>query len=323
MSLIELGDPGSQSNRVSSADALALFVRDEIVMGRWTLAPGVRLEDIDFKRLDFGRADPQRTGSDLIEQRNDVSVALPGLGVSYQVDSSWDVFGGGHKGFSPPGPGQSAEAEEGWNFELGFNYRRSDLGTRVVLFYSDYDNLLGRDTLSTGGEGTGDAFNGGKVEVQGLEGSLDYDLGRAKGWSVAVPLRLAYTYSEARFRSAFETSFADWAPVVEVGDHLPYIPEQQLSMDLGAVGEKWSIYSHLSYSSGMRSKAGQGPLPEETKIDSRVILDLTLNYQLRSSLKIFGQMRNLGDETYLVARRPAGARPGLPRTTLLGLSWEL
>ena len=60
------------------------------------------------------------------------------------------------------GPGQSAdtEAEESLNLELGFRIRKPILSATLVGFYSDYENLLGRDTLSSGGEGTGDAFNG-------------------------------------------------------------------------------------------------------------------------------------------------------------------
>jgi Fe(3+) dicitrate transport protein len=38
--------------------------------------------------------------------------------------------------------------------------------------------------------------------------------------------------------------------------------------------------------------------------------------------KIQVGVENLTDETYVVARRPAGARPGLPRTLMAGIRLE-
>jgi Fe(3+) dicitrate transport protein len=33
-------------------------------------------------------------------------------------------------------------------------------------------------------------------------------------------------------------------------------------------------------------------------------------------------VRNVTDEAFIVARRPAGVRPGMPRTLLLGVRWD-
>jgi len=323
MQFLRLGTPGSQSNRVSSADATALFVRDDIRIGRWSLSPGLRFENIDFSRSDFGKADPGRTGAELSVKENGTNEWLPGLGVGYQLSGTWALFGGAHKGFAPPGPGQSDEVEneESINYELGFNYRDGQLGARVVGFRSDYDNLLGRDTLSVGGEGTGDAFNGGEVEVQGLEALLDYDFGRAAG-SASVPVRLVYTYTSAEFGSSFETSFADWSPEVERGDELPYIPEHQLTASAGYQAGRWATFLSLSYTAETRTRPGQGAIEPGTEIDERLLADLSFDFYLRDELKLFAQVRNLTDETYLVARRPAGTRPGLPQSVLVGINWN-
>ncbi len=319
------GAPGSQSNRISSAEATALYIRDEILFGRWSLTPGVRFEDIDFKREDFGRADPTRSGSDLSVRENRSSEILPGLGVGYQVNDAWAVFGGIHKGFAPPGPGKTVDVdnEESLNYELGFNYRERNLATRLVGFFSDYDNLLGRDTLSSGGEGTGDPFNGGEVEVFGLEAQLDYDFGRSADLSASIPVRLAYTYTSAEFRTSFETSFADWAPFVHRGDELPYIPEHQLTAAAGFVADRWETHLTLSYTNAMRSQPGQGAIPSDTAIEDRLLADLALSFRLQDHLELFARVRNLTDEAYMVARRPHGARPGLPRTAVIGIDWSI
>ena len=252
------------------------------------------------------------------------SEVLPGVGVNYSVGANWNVFGGVHRGFAPPGPGQDPEtqSEESWNYEAGFRYGTGATRAKVVGFYSDYSNLLGRDTLSSGGEGTGDAFNGGAVEVIGLEAALDYDLGVARGWSMSVPLGLAYTYTHGQFLTSFSTSFPDWAPEVTAGDELPYLPEHQLGAMGGISSRRWGAYLNLAYVDAMRSSPGQGPIPQDESTDANLVLDLSLSYRLRDDLVIRLQARNLLDEVYIVARRPAGARPGRPRSLLIGLDWS-
>ncbi len=319
------GAPGSQANQVSSAGATAFFVRDELRFGRFSLSPGVRFEEIDFEREDFGRADPARTGASRTLAENGARELLPGLGASYRLDGEWTLFAGVHRGFAPPGPGQSTqvESERSLNYELGFNFRAGDLGARVVGFFSDYENLLGRDTLSGGGDGTGDAFNGGEVDVRGLEAMADYDFGRAAALAASIPVRIAYTYTTGEFRSSFETGFADWAPEVRRGDELPYVPEHQLTATAGWVADRWASHLTLSYAAATRTAPGRGPAPDGTELDERLVVDLALDFLVTKRLRLFTQVRNLGDETYVAARRPHGARPGLPRTILIGFDWSV
>ncbi|HVR30016.1 MAG TPA: TonB-dependent receptor, partial [Thermoanaerobaculia bacterium] len=91
LALTALGAPGSESNRISSAEALAFFVQDRISFGRWVLRPGVRFETIDFRRENFGRSDPDRSGADLAVAENGVDAWVPGLGVDYLVGDRTSV----------------------------------------------------------------------------------------------------------------------------------------------------------------------------------------------------------------------------------------
>ncbi len=321
----QLGRPASQANRVDEAEALALFVKDSIFLGRWTVSPGVRLESIDFLRSDFGKDDPERTGENLIRKANQAIEVLPGVGINYSASPSWNLFGGVHRGFAPPGPGQVAEtkSEESWNYELGFRFGRGVSRAKAVAFFSDYSNLLGRDTLSSGGEGTGDAFNGGAVEVIGLEAAFDYDLGAARGWSLRLPLGVVYTYTQGEFLESFETDLPDWAPEVQAGDKLPYLPTHQLGASAGVASRRWDAFLSMAYVGAMRSSPGKGPMPEGEGTDANLVLDLSFAYRLKDNLALRLQVRNLLDEVYIVARRPAGARPGRPRGVLIGLDWDI
>jgi Fe(3+) dicitrate transport protein len=313
------GAPGCQSNRITRAEALAIYVRDSIEFGKWTVAPGVRFESAEFTRRDYGETDPGRTGANLSAQSNDVHEFIPGVGLTYDVSEAFGLFGGAHKGFAPPGPGTNGftDPEESINYEFGARFDRGG-HFQAVAFYNDYDNLLGRDTLSGGGDGTGEQFNGGSVEVLGLELSFDRDLAGGRARDYSVPLQIAYTYTRGEFRSSFETAFADWAPAVMRGDELPYLPEQQLFTEIGWRDARWGAFVAASFVADMRTRAGQGTIPEEDLIEEHLVFDASGEYRFRQRYKAFVQLRNVTDEIYVAARRPAGLRPGLPRTFLAG-----
>lgn len=323
MSLFSTGAPGSNANRVVGAEALAFYVQDRITAGRFTVTPGVRYESIDMTSRDFGRNDPRRTGAALVARDNGVEVFVPGVGATFALNPTWMLIAGVHKGFAPSAPGQSADtkAEESVSFEAGFRVA-GPVALTLLGFYNDYDNLLGTDTVSGGGGGTGDQSNGGAVEVRGLELALSADLGNSLDLALGIPLRLTYTYTSAEFRSSFSTDFADWAPSVEVGDELPYLPESQLYLSLGLASRRWSVNAGFAYQDETRTTAGQGPIPAGQGLESHFLVDLAGDVVLHERLRLQVQLRNATDETYVTARRPAGLRPGLPRTALLGFSWD-
>lgn len=320
--LTTAGAPGSQSNRIGEAESLALFVEDRISLGDLTLTPGLRYESIDTRRLDFGRSDPQRTGADLGIRNNSIDVFIPGFGIDYQLDADWSLFGSLHRGFSPPSPSSTEEvdAEKSVNYEAGIRFERARARFEAVAFFNDYSNLLGTDTLSGGGTGTGDQFNGGEAEIQGLEIGFSTELYR--GSSFQVPLRGAYTYTSTEFSTSFETSFADWQPLVERGDELPFVPDHQVFAEIGFEAQGWNVFLSANWVDETRTRAGQGTIPESESLDSRLVLDLGSRVTFAKRYSVFLQVRNLTDEVYVAARRPYGLRPGLPRTAVAGFSVE-
>ncbi|MEX0994803.1 MAG: hypothetical protein WD599_04690, partial [Balneolaceae bacterium] len=75
--------------------------------------------------------------------------------------------------------------------------------------------------------------------------------------------------------------------------------------------------------SKMRTVAGDGSINPDQSTDSYFLLDASAAYQLNSIAQIFVNIRNLTDTTYLVSRRPAGLRPGLPRTLMAGVKVDI
>ena len=133
---------------------------------------------------------------------------------------------------------------------------------------------------------------------------------------------MSYTYTHGVFESSFESNYDPWKPSVEAGDELPYLPAHQASASVAVSAEKWNAALGIGYVSEMRIKAGAGPIPPTESTDARVVIDLSAQYLLPRGLRLFVQVRNLTDETYIAARRPAGIRPGLPRTLIVGAGWN-
>ena len=319
MFLAEEGMPGSQANRVSSATAVAFHVQDRMRTGRFTVSPGLRFETIDFTRTDYEAGDASRAVPAGVRE-NSVTAWIPGIGAAMDVSPEATVFAGVHRGFGPPGPGADDEtrAETSVNYELGFRMRRGAATLELAGFYSDYGNILGRATLATGESGTNEIFNGGAVRAVGLELAASADALDGSEGAWRLPVRLTYTLTEATFRSAFESDFGPWG-TVEVGDHLPYVPRHQVFVSAGLEKGAWSGRVSTTASSAVRTAAGQGDIPQSERTDSFFVLAAGLDYQLSTGVSAYAAVENLTDTHYVVARRPAGVRPGLPRTLQLGV----
>ena len=317
------GTPGTDSNRIESARAVAGFVQGEVGVGRLTLTPGVRVESVTLKREDFGKADVDRVGTDLSVRENTVTALIPGLGAVADLGAGWRVFGGVHRGFAPPDSRPETDPESSVNTEVGVRYGSPAVEVQAAGYWTAYENLLGSDLAAAGGGGTADQFNGGRVDVVGAELGVTADLARLAappsaraGW--AAPLRVAYTFTDGRFRNSFESEFDAWGTVAE-GDALPYQARHRLYVRAGVEGAGWSVAALANAVSDMRAVAGQGPIPDDERIAAHATLDLVGEAPLPGGVALTARVVNLTNATYVVARRPAGLRPGLPRTVTVGL----
>lgn len=313
------GTPGTESNRIERAKALATYAQYRFSMGKLTVTPGVRYENIRIERLDYGVDDPARTGVDLDQRENHVDIFIPGIGLDYAFSDRLTGFGGVHRGFAPPGSKEGTRPEKSVNYEAGVRYLAGLLYAQGVLFFNDYSNLLGADLAASGGQGTTDQFNGGEVHTMGLELAVAYDVGAALArTNLSMPVQLTYTFTRAEFQRAFESDFEPWGTVVE-GDELPYVPKHQLAGSLGLQTLRFGINLSAKYVGQMRTLAGQGAFADQERTDAHLVLDVAADYHLARQVALFASVRNVTDAAYIVARRPAGARPGLPRLFLLGV----
>jgi Fe(3+) dicitrate transport protein len=309
------GAPGTQDNRIGDAKAIAAYVQDEIRFGDWIVTPGLRYESIDLTRTDYAKQPDGRALGPTRVRKSSVSEFMPGLGVTWLINDDFNLFASAHKGFNPPGPGSDSDPEESLNIEAGLRWNRDGLQTELVGFWNDYSNLVATCTASSGGGcEVGKQFDGGEARVRGIEASVGYDFGQANSWTVAVPVRLGYTWTDAEFSNSFESGFGEWGTVTS-GDALPYLPEQALNVQVGVEGELWRVNLAGNYIDDMSTNAAD----TDPRTESAFVVDLAAGYKLTEQAELFARVENLTDEVWTASRRPSGARPGLPRQTYLGV----
>ena len=320
MNLTSAGAPGSDANRISKATAFAGSILYKLKFNKITITPGMRYEDIVLERDNFGSDDPNRTGADLSSRENKVSVFIPGIGFNYKFNNSTSVFGGVHKGFSPPGNTEGQESEESINYELGSRFNVKGLRGEVVGFYNDYSNLLGSDLAASGGTGSLEQFNAGEVSVKGIELLLNYDL-MQKNTAYALPITFGYTFTDATFLNSFGSDDGLWGEV-QSGDELPYIAKHQFNTSISLEHAKFELNLSGRLNGAFKTEASADSVNATNGITSNFIIDFVGKYHVSKTLSLSAKIINVLDETYAVAKVPAGLRPGHPFGIYGGLNFR-
>lgn len=319
LQLTNAGIPGTNANRISDARAFSSYALYKLKYKNLTLTPGLRYENITLRRMNYGNSDVDRTGADLSERENKVDVFIPGMGFNYNF-SNISVFGGVHKGFSPPSNQEGEDPEESVNYELGTRFSYAGFTGELVGFYNDYSNLLGSDLAATGGTGSLDQFNAGEVKVQGLEFLINYNF-LPNGKKIILPFTFGYTFTDTEFLNSFGSEDDLWGEVT-AGDELPYLSKHQFNGTLSLEHQKYEINLSGRFNGEFRTEAGRGAIPANERVASNFIFDLAGKYRLNEHIGITANVINLFDKTYAVARVPAGLRPGHPFGIYAGLEFR-
>ena len=310
MALESYGEKGSQGNRISFANSFASYIMYKYKFKGLTISPGLRYESIKLGRDDFGKSNPIRNIENLSTRENKVSVLIPGVGFNYTFGNNLSVFGGIHKGYSPPGSSDGQKAEESVNSELGIRFSTKKLNGEIIAYRNDYSNLLGNDLAATGGFGEMDPFNAGKALVNGFEVLLNTSI------SKYIPISFSYTLTDAKFLTSFGSTQDIWGEVNN-GDQIPYIPKHQFSSSLSYRISKLDINLNASYN-GKFSTLANGT----EEISSYLILDLSMKYRIKKDIFLKSKILNLLDKNYAVSKAPAGLRPGHPFGVYTGIEYK-
>lgn len=293
--------------RVRTADdrdtslAQSIFATDEVTMGpvRMTLAGRFERVETDDRTI-----------------KNSDNFFVPGIGAVWAVIPEFSLFAGWNRGYSPVGPGQNdaVKPEESTNYELGARYQKSFFA-EVIGFFNDYQNIKGLCSFSSGCGSADLEFNGGKAYIYGAETRARF------GWHVGAwkfPVELNYTLTKAEFRSEFTSNSEEWGVgTVRRGDPLPYVPENQYTLNLGVERAKWKSDLRFTWTGEQFDSSAAG----RKTIDAYGVVDWDVKYFVAKESFAYLKVDNVLDNEYIVAYRPLGARPGKDRMFQLGFRY--
>ena len=296
----------------AETDAVSAWLTDTMKRNDWSLTAGVRVEDIKGVALDF------ETGA---VRANEQSIVSPGVGGFWQITKNFSTLFGVYRGFSPAGPGDGGvEPEESINYEYGVRLQTSLGHLEVVGFFSDYQNLVGRCRVSDSNCQPGDEYNGGEVEIAGVEITGGVSVSLRDQFELAT--NLTYTYTESAFQTTFLSEFSQWG-LVQKGDALPYLPQHVAQIEASLATGRWDIIAAIKFQDEMREVPGYGRIGDELGTDGHKTLKLAATWYQSEKILLQIIAQNILNEAAIVSHRPFGARPNRPRSIVARIKLTL
>lgn len=295
---------------VDSADSVAAYAQSRIELTeRFAVTPGLRVESYEQTRV-------------VLTDDNATAVTsntewLPGVGATYDLTDTAQLYGGVYRAFSPASNGvaldgltdQQLDGERSTNFELGLRGKDGALSYEVAAFVMNFSNQV----VTGNSDPTLSQSNAGKTEHRGMEFMLGYELGG--GFSL--------------------DSNATWVPTSEfktgdnAGNRLPYAPKFIANLALTYQLEQLTAAISAHHRGEQYGDPGnREDIPANAAggiwgglMPSYTVLDLTAQYNLADNVSVFGAVKNLTDKRYITGLRQ-GIYVGPERSFELGVRYQ-
>jgi Fe(3+) dicitrate transport protein len=328
--------------------AYALFAQERILVGPWTVTPGIRLEHVRYQRVNRRPVPGNPEG---VEGRTSLTQVVPGLGITLAPSRGTTLFAGLHRGFSPPRTEDLIDNSTGgvvelgpelsWNAELGLRTQPAPgLAVEATAFRMAFDNQIIPASVAGGSGATltsaGRTLHGGlelstRASSAGLWGG-DHDLTLSVAWTWLPVARFEgerFVFVGQAGTDVIGKVYGDQNAsgtrerVSVRGNRLPYAPRHLLTASVGWTapqGFDLSIEAvHAGGQFGDALNTGtlvadgqQGPIPAVT------VWNATANYAIASGTGVFAAVKNATDRLYVVDRT-RGLLPGMPRVLQMGV----
>lgn len=310
--------------------AQSAYVQNTFHINAWSLTPGVRIEKYKTKQsILIAGSDPigpdgAPGGVGGLHGTKSQTEVLPGFGATWNGIANTTVFGGVHRGFSPPRPDRDLAAdpitgnfvtdktkpELSTNFEFGLRSKFvKGISFESTLFHTKFDDIVIHSAA-------GSYVNGGEAAMSGLELAGRVDFGTIYNTSHNVYLVGSYTNL---FTAKFKKDGENAGDGIISGNRLPYAPKHLASVSLGyqhpvgidaRVGADYvSNQEPDAFTNGLIADGGLF-LPGNAllagyagTIPSYTLFNASINFKpVNSKATYFLSGHNLTDKEYLASR---------------------
>ena len=297
-----------RQDRTLSASNIGLFAQNRFdVTSDLSITAGLRTERYEVEREDRKEADNDGSFSD--------SHFLPGIGATYQLNPSAQLFGGIHRAMAPPqvanalDPDLVSDPEKSTNIEIGVRGVTGSMRYEVAVFNMDFSNYVEPGISAIADPKEGDA------RIRGVEGAVGYDFGN--GFMLDGNLTWIPT---AEFRSGIPEKDVD------AGNRLSYSPEWMGNLTLayhtGPLEAALLVnYTGEVYGEARNRKEIDPENHRDGLLSSYYTVDLTGQYAVNQQFSVFGAIKNLTDERYISGLRQ-GIYVGPERSFELGAKYR-
>lgn len=313
------------------AKATSGFWQPRIVLGKFSVTPGIRLEHVRYKRTN--RLFNNNAG---VFGRRNVTEAIPGIGVSYSPTSAITLFSGLHRGFAPPraedvvnnsGGFVELDPERSWNYEAGARVRiRRSLAVEATFFRTDFQNQIVPASLA-GGVGAV-LTNAGETLHQGFDLSGRWEWRDVAGSGQTLYLRGVWMWLPvARYEGTRFSNVSGFGTIRIDGNRLPYAPRHLATASAGWIHRR-GIHAFVEgVQTGRQfgddlSTVNQTPDGQRGAIPGYFIWNATVNVPIEAwRTTAFITSKNLGDRLAIVDRA-RGILPNSPRLIQAGFRFD-
>ena len=294
-------------SNIRQNSAYSGFVQNRFIWKNFSLTPGIRIENIKFKRTNRLN---NTNGKPTLTQ------VIPGIGATLNLFKNTTFFAGAHRGFAPPATSDiitnnggvvDLQPELSWNYEIGVRTRPiNGLSLESTFFRTDYENQVVPASLA-GGIGA-ILTNGGQTLHQGFELSAQIDSTNLFKTSYNVYFRTAYTFLEsAEFRGVRFSQIPGFTNVSVAENRLPYAPKNLLTSSIGYAYRNFDAFIESNYIGKQFSDDLNTVNPsvngQRGAIQAQTYWNATANYRVEKwKTVLFVTAKNIFDRTFVVDR---------------------